>query len=75
MLELGLQRKKKKLIKPTDIIVFRAGKTAGHLGIMIDEEYFLHADGTKGVEKVIRRRLDDRMKKRILHVFKFPGTE
>ena len=60
-------------VQPGDILCFKYGRTSSHLGIMIDDTYFMHAAGE--MKKVILSRLAGDYKKRLVHAYKFPGVQ
>jgi len=59
---------------PGDILTFALKETFPdhHLGILVNDGFFVHACGDIGVKKVVQTRLDDRWRGNIRHAFKFP---
>jgi len=57
---------------PGDILVFKLGKTASHLGILVHDNLFIHAYGG-GVGKVAINSLTGKWENRLCGLYKFPG--
>ena len=67
----GCKEKNKNKLYPGDILVFKLGRTASHLGIYTGENYFIHAYGG-GVGKVTKNSLTGKWEKRLFGLYKFP---
>jgi len=46
-----------------------------HLGIIMDDGFFVHASCDPGVNRVIVTRYDEQWKERTRHAFRFPGVK
>ena len=59
--------------KMGDILAFKYGRVCSHLGIMIDDNMFIHAH--QGTGKVTVNRLTGEFKERLQAVYQFPNLE
>lgn len=64
----------KELTKPGDIVTFKYGRATSHLGIVVSDHTFVHAEG-RGSRSVIEMFWNEDFLKRWTYTFKFPGVE
>ena len=70
--EFGCKRKDK--AQPGDIICFTIGKAVGHLGIMISDTQYVHAQNYTQPYRVVINTLSGKWAKRHTHTYSFPGA-
>lgn len=59
--------------KPGDILAFKYGRVCSHLGIMLDDNQFIHAHIKAG--RVVVNSLSGEFKDRLQRVYKFPNLK
>lgn len=62
-------------MQPGDIMTFRYGRSSSHLGILIDNSQFVHANSEITNPRVVVNTLNERYLKILTAAFKFPGVE
>ena len=66
--------KEKVKTEPGDIICFTIGKAVGHVGIMISETQYVHAQNLVAPYRVTINTLSGKWAKRHTHTYSFPGA-
>lgn len=74
LLEFGCIQKSVEDTLPGDIIGFKIGRAVGHLGIMVNETQFIHAQCMVDPQRVVLNTLSADWKKRHTVTFSFPGA-
>ena len=59
---------------PGDIICFTIGRAVGHLGILISETQYVHAQNMVKPYQVTVNTLSDKWSRRHTHTYSFPGV-
>lgn len=72
LLKFGCKEKNK--AQPGDIIGFTIGKSVGHVGIMISDTQYVHAQNMILPHQVVVNTLSGKWQKRHTHTFSFPGV-
>lgn len=74
MEELGCKEKNKKYMRAGDILVFKIGRVPSHLGLLLEDNIFIHAY-TGGNNVVVKNSLAAQWTDRLEQVYKFPGIK
>lgn len=72
MKSFGCKKKKKELLRPGDIVVFKIGRVPSHLGIMLENNIFIHALYGAGKKEVVMNSLSGKWVERFQEVYNFP---
>lgn len=74
MEQLQCVEKDKKYMRPGDILVFKVGRVPSHLGILLEDNIFIHAY-SGGNKTVVMNSLSAQWIDRLEQVYKFPGIK
>lgn len=73
MEQLNCKEKDIRYKRPGDILVFKIGRVPSHLGILLEDNIFIHSySGGNGV--VVKNGLSAQWVDRLKHIYKFPGV-
>lgn len=72
--EFGCIEKSVQDTQPGDILGFKMGRCVGHLGLMLDDGTFIHAQNMCNPKRVVINTLSAEWLKRHVVTFSFPGV-
>ena len=70
----GCKKKSLESLLPGDIVVFKIGRVPSHLGIYLEDNYFIHALYGAGKKEVVMNSLSADWIKRLVDVYSLPGV-
>lgn len=73
LIERGCIQKDINDTQPGDILCFKMGRAVGHLGLMMPDDQFIHAQNLVEPTRVVLNTLSANWKKRHVLTFSFPG--
>ena len=71
----GCQEKTLASARPGDILTFKVGRGPSHLGILLEDNVFIHALYGGGKKEIVMSSLSAQWTNRLVQVFKFPGIK
>ena len=74
MEKLDCKEKQKRYMRAGDILVFKIGRVPSHLGILLEDNIFMHAY-SGGNSQVVKNSLSAQWVDRLTNVYKFPGIK
>lgn len=74
LVRFGCVQKPVEETEPGDIIGFKIGRAVGHLGLMLENDQFIHAQCMSDPKQVVLNSLSAEWKKRHTVTFSFPGA-